>query len=232
MLSSMSELLLDALLRSCMSHGIGAERAGSLVRAQDGLTLEPRVSTREPPAGSTQAQVQVDFAVNSPRLGGLALVDSFGGLGATREAAEMNALQKFQQGSFHVIAEALTARADPAREGECEQVEWEEWVAESGATWRVCSGPLLSLSTREGGRIDGFAEFFPALAELFRARMPAGPHWTRMFIGAIDGGHVGSEVLVDGAVWTEGQQLLDAHAWDYPAGYASLRHLFIALPKS
>src|SRR5688500_12983036 len=105
MLSSMSELLLDALLKSCRSHGIGAERAGGLVRVQDGLTLEPRAFTRESAAGSTQVQVQVDFAVQSPRLGAMPFLDAFGGLGATREAAELNAFQKFMQGSFHVIAE-------------------------------------------------------------------------------------------------------------------------------
>jgi hypothetical protein len=228
MLSSMSELLLDSLLRSCRSHGIGAERAGGLVRVQDGLTLEPRVFTRESPAGS--AQVQVDFAVQSPRLGAVPFLDSFGGLGATREAAELNAFQKFTQGSFHVIAESLTTHTCQPGNGESDQVEWDDWVGESGTAWRVCSGPLLILATREGGRIDGFGEFFPALTDLFRARVAAGPHWMRLFLGAIDGGHVGSEVLVDGDVWADGQRLLDAHPWTYPQGYASLRHLLIALP--
>jgi hypothetical protein len=231
MLSSMSELLLDALLRCCGSHGIGAERAGGLVRAQDGLTLEPRVSTREPPAGSAQVQVQVDFAVQSPRMGAVPFLDSFGGLGATREAAELNALQKFVQGSFHVIVESLTTHSCPPGDGEADAVEWEDWVGESGAAWRVCTGPLLILATREGARIDGFGEFFPALTDLFRARVSPGPHWMRLFLGAIDGGHVGSEVLVDGGVWADGQRLLDSHPWTYPQGYASLRHLLIALPK-
>jgi hypothetical protein len=230
MLSSMSELLLDALLKSCRSHGIGAERAGGLVRVQDGLTLEPRAFTRESAAGSTQVQVQVDFAVQSPRLGAMPFLDAFGGLGATREAAELNAFQKFMQGSFHVIAESLTTHTCHPGDGESDPVEWENWAGESGTAWRVCSGPLLILATREGGRIDGFAEFFPALTELFRARIAAGPHWMRLFLGAIDGGHVGSEVLVDGEVWTDGQRLLDAHPWTYPQGYASLRHLLIALP--
>jgi hypothetical protein len=36
---------------------------------------------------------------------------------------------------------------------------------------------------------------------------------------------------VDGEEWPEGQALLDAHAFTFPPGYASLRHLLIALPK-
>ena len=232
MLSSMSELLLDALLGSCTAHGIGAERAGGLVRVQDGLTLEPRVFAREQPAAATQVQVQVDFAVQSPRMNGVPFLDSFGGLGATREAAEINAFQKFLQGSFHVIVESLTTHSCRSGNDESDQVEWEDWAGESGAAWRACSGPLLILATREGGRIDGFAEFFPALTELFRARVAAGPHWVRVFLGAIDGGHVGREVLVDGQVWADGQRLLDAHPWTYPQGFASLRHLLVALPKA
>lgn len=230
MLWWMSELLLDALLGACKSHGIGAERADGLVRVQDGLTLAPRVSAREPPAGSNQVQVQVDFAVQSPRLPSTPMIDSFGGLGATREAAELNAMQKFLQGSFHVIVESLTTHSCTTGPDGADAVEWEGWTGSTGAGWRACTGPLLIVATREGGRIDGFAEFFPALTDLFRERVGPGPHWMRIFLGAIDGSHVGSEVLVDGAIWTDGQQLLDAHPWTFPPGYASLRHLTIALP--
>ena len=61
--------------------------------------------------------------------------------------------------------------------------------------------------------------------------MSAGPHWMRVFLGALDGKHMGSEVLVDGEIWPAGQALLDAHEFTFPPGYASLRHLLIALPK-
>ena len=42
---------------------------------------------------------------------------------------------------------------------------------------------------------------------------------------------MGSEVLVDGEVWPAGQALLDAHVFNFSPGYASFRHLLIALPK-
>jgi hypothetical protein len=220
----MSDLLLEHLQSAFGDHGIGCERRGGLIEATDGLTVEPRVFPREDVRGT--AQVQVDFAIASPHLSGVPLVDSFAGVGNTHDEAELNAAGKFLQGSFHVIAAALTSSD---RGGG--QVEWADRSAGDRA-WKVCAGPVLMVASREGARIAGAADFFPRLTALFVENMAPGPHWMRVFLGALDGKHMGSEVLVDGAVWAPGQQLLDAHAWTYPAGYASLRHLLIALPRA
>ena len=220
----MSELLLDFLQTAFGGHGIACERRVSLIQATDGLTVEPRVFPREDVRGT--AQVQVDFAIDSPLLAGVPLVDSFSGVGNTRDEAERNAAGKFLQGSFHVIAAALTSHDCNAGPVELEE------RSVGNQTWRVCTGPVLMVASREGARIEDPAEFFPRLNALFIENMAPGPHWMRVFLGALDGKHMGSEVLVDGTVWAAGQQLLDAHAWVYPAGYASLRHLLIALPRN
>jgi hypothetical protein len=219
----MSEKLLECLQVSFTSHGVECERSGIVIRARDGLAIEPRVFPREAVGGT--AQVQVDFAVESPRLPGLAFLDSFAGVADTQENAEINAFSKFLRGSFHVIVDALTTHT-------CnhDQVEWEDWSGR-GHSWRVCSGPLLLIATRSGSRIEGLKEFFPRLNELFNESMAAGPHWMRVFMGALDGKRMGSEVLVDGEVWPAGQALLDAHEFTFSPGYASFRHLLIALPK-
>ena len=224
MLSPMSDWLLDTLVEACTAHGIAARRDGASVLAQDGLTIGARVFETNQAEGSIQ--VQVDFDITSPRLNGIPCLDSFAGLGADVLEAQKNALGKFLSGSFHVVAEALTDhRCDS------DQVDWEDWAG-AAAAWRVCSGPLLMVSTREGGRIDGYPEFYEELAARFRAGFGAGPHWMRVFLGSYDGRHVGSEVLVDGGPWGEGQALLEAHGWNVPGGYASLRHLLIALPET
>jgi len=220
----MSEQLLEALQATFCGHGIEAQRSGGVIRAQDGLVLEPRLFERGKVEGGT-VQVQVDFAIESPRMNGIPLLDSFAGLGETVGKAADNAYAKFLQASFHVVAESLTTHRCDGN-----QVGWEEWTG-AGHAWRVCTGPVLMVSTREGARIEGFLEFLPRLAELFSERMAAGPHWMRVFLGTLGGKHTGSEVLVDGELWTDGQELLDAHAWGYPEGYASFRHLLIALPK-
>src|SRR5690348_16076713 len=114
----MSEWLIDSLEKACIGHGVGCTRQGQKLRAQDGLTLEARVVTR--PRVNDLAQVQVDFVVESPRLTGLPMLDSFAGVGASPLEAQQNAFAKFMQGSFHVLLEALTThRCDS------EQVEWE-----------------------------------------------------------------------------------------------------------
>ena len=92
------------------------------------------------------------------------------------------------------------------------------------------TGELLGKDLPAVFHDDLFVEVGARLSR-FVETMAAGPHWMRVFLGALDGKHMGSEVLVDGEVWAPGQQLLDAHAWTYPAGYASLRHLLIALPR-
>ena len=131
----MTELLLDYLQASFADHGIACERRASLIEATDGLTIEPRVFPREDVRGT--AQVQVDFAIESPRLKGVPLVDSFAGVGNTRDEAETNAAGKFLQGSFHAIASALTSH-----DRKPEQVEWQERTVGDQA-WRVCAGPVL-----------------------------------------------------------------------------------------
>ena len=185
--------------------------------------IAPRVIPRDSVAGT--AQVQVDFSVESPRLGAIPFLDSLAGVADTPENAERNAYAKFLQGSFHVIAEALTTH-------DCgsEQVEWEDWTGQ-GHAWRACAGPLLLTGSRAGSRIEGFGEFFPRLTHRFSETMKAGPHWLRVYLGALDGKQLGGEVLVDGEVWTAGQALLDAHAFDFPVGFASFRHLLIVLPR-
>lgn len=219
----MSEQLLECLRLSFASHGVECERSGNVIRAADGLAIEPRVFPRDPVGGT--AQVQVDFAIESPRLSGIPFLDSFAGVGDTSENAEKNAFSKFLQGSFHVLAEALTTHSC-----DHDQVEWEDWSG-AGHSWRVCTGPLLIIASRAGSRIEGFQEFFPPLTQLFTGSMTPGPHWMRVFMGAVDGKQMGSEVLVDGELWPVGQALLDAHPFSFPPGYASFRHLLVALPK-
>jgi hypothetical protein len=219
----MSEWLLDALRETCTTHGLDCRLEDGALVIPEGLRLHPRVTEREPANGS--ARVQVDFTISSPRLPGLDLLDSFSGIGASRTDAEREALRKFLQGSFQVVAESLASHRFPDSE-----VEWEDWDGE-GHGWRVCSGPLLMIATRPGAGIDGFPEFFSDLSGLFRERWPSGPHWMRVFVGSLDGERKGFEVLVDGAEWGEGEELLATHQWAYPPGYASLRHLLIALPR-
>lgn len=217
----MEQTLLDALAACFTAHELRGEREGTLVRGPDGLTIEPRLVQRG--TANDTVQVQLDFAIGSPRMNGVPFLDSVSGVGHTQDLAVVNALQKFTHGSFHVITAALTERVTEAN------VEVEQW-GEGGRAWRAFVGPLFLQATQHGARIEGCEQFIGALEELFIASMEPGPHWMRVFLGALDGQVMGREVLVDGAPWKPGLDLLDAHEFDYPPGYASFRNLLIALP--
>ncbi len=218
----MEEKLLDALVACFTAHDLRCDRGPSEVRAQDGLTIEPRVIQRGD--ANDTVQVQLDFAVASPRMQGVPFLDSIAGVGDTVDLAVRNAFEKFTRSSFHVIAEALTDhRCDS------EQVEIEQWGTGDRA-WRAFVGPLFLQATQHGAGVKGFEPFFGALEKLFIASMSPGPHWMRVFLGALDGKVMGREVLVDGKVWPAGQALLDAQDFEYPPGYASFRNLLITLP--
>jgi hypothetical protein len=219
----MSERILEQLRATFAAHGLPAERAGNALAAGDGLVVEPRVFTREGVSGTFQ--VQVDFVISSPRLGGREFLDSFAGIGGSLESAEKNAFEKFLIGSFHVIAAALTRH-----ERKSEQIEWEDWKGAAHG-WRVCTGPLLTLATREDAGIEGYPAFFGKLSELFCREAGPGPHWVRVFVGSFEGQIAGGEVLLDGEPWPPAEQLLGEHGWTLPEGYASARHLMIALPE-
>jgi hypothetical protein len=218
----MSDWLLNALREAFVARGLEGAVTDGVLSLPDQLRVSPRVIERDDVNGA--AQVHVEFTIESPRLR-QPLFDSFAGVGATRDDAERSALDKFLQGSLQVIVGSLTDH----RHG-IGDVDWDDWDA-PGHGWRVCSGPVLMVATRGGARIEGYAEFFDDLASRFQAIMPAGSHWMRVFIGSLDGDRRGSEVLVDGVEWPEGQALVNEHAWAYPPGYASLRHLLIALPR-
>lgn len=218
----MSEFMLEAVCESFTAHGLTCERRDGRACVRDGLSIEPRLFTHEPINGNER--LQLDLAIESPRLGGVELLESFAGIGRTRDEAEKDAFGKFLRGSFHVIAEALTEHRCDA-----DQVAWEDWAGSAHA-WRVCNGPVLLIATHPGAQVGGYPEFFPLLSERFMRSMSAGVHWMRVFVGGLNGNRLGGEVLVDGAPWPEGQQLLEEHPWEFPEGYASCRHLLIALP--
>lgn len=218
----MSETMLDAVCAAFTGHGLGCEARDGRAQVQDGLVIVPRVTPGE--AANGAISVQLDFEIRSPRLDGAPMLDSFAGIGSNLQEAEKNAFGKFLLGSFHVLAEALTSHRCAGG-----QVDWEEWQAAQHA-WRVCSGPVLQVATHQGASIDGFQEFYDQLMGCFTRSMPAGPHWLHVFIGGIDGERLAGEVIVDGAEWPEGRRLLEEHPWNIPDGYASCRHLLIALP--
>lgn len=221
----MSEFLTSAIDDAFRAHGIQSALAGSWVNVGDSLRI--RASTQVRTTAPDSVTIQLDVITESPTLGSAGpIVDSFAGLGATQLDAERNAFEKFLRGSFHVVAESLTAH-----KCDSEQVEWEQWKGHSGA-WKVCSGPLLTQATVECKTQSQYGEVLHKIQDEFLHNAKPGPHWLSVFVGFLKGEIIGSEVLLDGKTWNTGISILRQAAWMPSEDYESIRHLLVALPAS
>ncbi|MER8448711.1 DUF6348 family protein [Mesorhizobium sp. M1428] len=73
--------------------------------------------------------------------------------------------------------------------------------------------------------------FYAKLEKLFTASVPPGGHFVRTFLAGLNGTLISGEVLLDNAVWQEGQNLAISHDWDYGDGYQAIRQVILALPE-
>lgn len=220
-----SERTLDELEAAIRAHGLEVTRQGDGLSVDEGrLLLQARVFDRNPAGG--QATVVLEVCAHSPALGDDPIIECFAGWGSSRERAIANAFGRLLTGSLHVLMEGLTRHAcDHA------QAEIEHWVG-TGHAWRVWSGPLLNQHSSQSTLTPAYPQFMAQLTALFESRVPPGPHWVRVFLGACDGVVQGSEVLLDNQPWQEGHDLLLAQPWAPAQEYQSIRHFFLALPEA
>lgn len=170
--------------------------------------------------------VQIDVRVAAPRLGGRAIVESCGGVGATIEAAVGDAFSKFCRSSLHPLLAALVDESLGH-----EQVEWETWTG-GDRSWRACLGALLRQSTVPAE--VGYAELLDALRARWLADPSpiAAPHWLRVWFMMGPEGRIGTEVLLDNEPWAPGLAVLDAAPWPITGQTYVLRHFLVVLPAS
>src|SRR4051794_10872770 len=164
----MSDLIRDALSEALRRHGLTAQQMGAEIHAPDDLVIRPAVNLHS--AEPDSVTLQLDITTSSPLLAPREIADAFAGIGATRDAAEMNALAKFLLGSFHVLIEALSRH-----QCESNQVDWVSWHRPD-YEWRVCMGPLLTHSLAEHTGNETYPAFIEKLRGLFLASAPPGAH--------------------------------------------------------
>src|SRR6185436_1818059 len=104
------------------------------------------------------------------------IVESFAGLGGSRDEAIHNAFDKFCRASLHVLLAAFVDRHLGA-----DQVEWEHW-ANPRNSWNVCLGPLLTVS--KGAPHPPYGGLLDQLKETFLSDATPEAHWARVFRGA------------------------------------------------
>ncbi len=193
------------LLALFQAHGVEAILQDEWI-IFPGLSLRANASivkeTKHPAWLSIQLDVRLEIAP------GRTIVESFAGLGETREKALADALHNFTANSFHVLLAAFFRSGD-------QQVSQEEWLV-SGRMSRVTIGNvgIRGKPPVQGEQLVGWFKHFED--KLKETGLRPGTHWIRLYYGQSEGKALACEVLLDNAVWEEMQSEMAALAW--PAG--------------
>lgn len=219
-----SQEVLDLIHEALIAHGISAIRGQHDVRLElEDLRFEAEIFDRE--QGDTSHRLVLEIYVFSPLLDTQQVIESFVGMGDTRQQAIGQAFGKFLIGVFHVLIEGLAGHV-------CENMQAEiEFWQRNDASWKVYGGPVINQAAVECTLNRTYPAFYAQLEKLFTASVPPGSHFVRIFVASYGGELMGKEVLLDNETWLEGQELLVAQDWHHGDGYQALRQVILALPE-
>jgi hypothetical protein len=226
-----SHKVLDMIHGALIAHGMDA------VRREQDVTLPSRQLRFEAELFETdpQGRLVLEIYIFSPLLDVQPVIETFAGSGDTREQELNQAFEKFLRGVFHVAIEGLADHVCDDMQAEVEiwqrsSASWKIWRNNAG--WKIYSGPVISQSTTGPCSLSrGYPAFYAKLEKLFTASVPPGSHSVRTFLAGLNGKPISAEVLLDNAVWQEGQNLAVSHDWEYGDGYQAIRQFTLALPK-
>ncbi|MER8368527.1 DUF6348 family protein [Mesorhizobium sp. M0991] len=226
-----SHEVLDMIHGALIAHGIDA------IRREQDVTLQSRQLRFEAEVFETgsNGRLVLEIYIFSPLLDVQPVIESFAGFGDTREQELNQAFEKFIRGVFHVAIEGLADHVCDDIQAEVEiwqrsSARWNIW--RNNARWKIYGGPVISQATTELCSLSrGYPAFYAKLEKLFTASVPPGGHFVRTFLAGLNGTLISGEVLLDNAVWQEGQNLAISHDWDYGDGYQAIRQVILALPE-
>ncbi|HKD27776.1 MAG TPA: DUF6348 family protein, partial [Xanthobacteraceae bacterium] len=155
-----------------------------------------------------QANTLVQLDVRLEIAPGRTIIESFAGVGETREKAVADALHNFTVNSFHVLLAAFF-RSDNL------QVSQEEWVV-GGRTSRVTIGDvgIRGRPPVQGEQLVGWFKRFED--KLKETELRPATHWVRLYYAHTQGKAMDCEVLLDNNVWEDMQS--EMAALDWPSG--------------
>ena len=204
--------LADILVQLFCGHGVDATRDGDWVILPKPYARAGAAVVREiPHPNAVVIQLDVRVFVGFGRM----VLESFGGVGVTRQDAVADAISAFAAGSFHVILAAFFDRAT-------DQVDVEEWPA-AERTRRVILGPLQAR-----GKSELVRDFLPRVAEKIRERfarldIPDGTHWLRLYVAPDV-----REALLDNEEYSPAVSALQTIPWPTVDDFYSVR-LFLVV---
>ncbi|TIT18663.1 MAG: hypothetical protein E5W70_28385 [Mesorhizobium sp.] len=218
-----SQEVLDLIHEALIAHGISAIRGQHDVRLElEDLRFEADIFDKEQ---IDTHRLVLEIYIFSPLLGTQPVIESFVGMGDTRQEATAQAFGKFLLGVFHVLIEGLAKHV-------CENMQAEiEFWRRNDASWKVYGGPVITQAAVQCTLNRAYPAFYAHLEKLFAANVRPGSHFVRIFLASYDGAVIGNEVLLDNETWPEGQELLVGQDWHHGDGYQALRQVILALPE-
>ena len=177
----------DILHKLLESHGVSASVHSDWIETSTGHKLAASV-VREMPSPEGTVNLQLDFYVNLPdeRL----LIESFAGLGTSRDEAIKDGFRNYVSNSFHVILSLISDVANT------DQVENEEWTINGRKRNVVIGG--MGIRRFTDAEFNPPTEWFSAVQKQVEL-LPLDEHchWIRCYYAQMDGESMATEALLD-----------------------------------
>ena len=206
----------EVLLEAFRAHGVTAVLEGGAVTFP-GTPYSATAAIVEGPDPEIRTPLQLDvrLAIGPRRT----IVESFGGIGETREEGVRDAFHSFALSSLHVLLTAFF-RADDG------QVAQEEWLV-GGRKARVTVGNVgIRGKPPARERVMGCVKGLERVIQ--EAPLRPGTHWVRLYYAQMRGEILGCDVLLDNEVWEEVESTMRAADWPSSEEFYSVR-LFLVL---
>lgn len=208
----------EALKQLFCRHHVDAKQDGEWVtfpgyqyRAAAAIVKE-----NNPRQNFISVQLDVRLALGDGRV----LIESFMGMGTSRDEAVGDSFQNFTINSFHVLLRAFFAPSD-------EQVTVEEWNI-AGKQRRVALGNLGMRGTPPAPEKMP-VDWFPTVESKLKAMpLTGGTHWVRIYYAQMNGKMMELEVLLDNDHWVPLKDSLKDIVWPTSTDFFSMR-LFMVI---
>jgi Family of unknown function (DUF6348) len=201
------------LLKLLRQHGLEATNGDGWVLVRD----HPRICgavVREMQPRPHVSSIQIDIYLeieSSQRI----LVESFDGVGTTKEEAISDAIQKFVANTFHVLLAAFYV-------DEGHHVETEQWMI-NGRPRHVTVGNIGICGKPPNPDRPPIGWFKRLEKEIKNSPLPIGTHWVRCYYAQMKNQATAVEVLLDNDEWEPIQSSMATLDWPSVEDFYSVR---------
>jgi len=200
------------LLELFRNHGIDAAPVDDWIVFRD-RNMKANAAVVREMKQRVGASVQLDVRIEIEP--GRTLIESFAGVGESKDRAVANAQHNFVVNSFHVI---LAAFFRP----ENEQVTREEWMI--GGQKKLVTIGNIGMRGELPVQGEQAVAWFRQFEERLKAkRLAPKTHWVRLYYGQMQREAIACEVLLDNEPWGEMRSEMAAIDWPLSETFYSVR---------